>query len=502
MLHCNRESKGASVICNTRRDTTVMVRRMPKLQLHKLAQINRTGTALFGSGSRVFALGSQFIIVLLLTRLFEKAEFGNFIVVFAAYRVIATGVGTGLASVLLYHVSRSEDHAAAEVRLHRMALLIGFVIAIVVSVGAWAAAGPIALETAKPGVEIWLKGMIPFLVFTLLSTLTTGSYEGRGQVAVAILLTEVAPNFLRLFFLCMLFVIHLPNIWVAHIMAASAALPWLLSVRHLFNRSIHGMQAFTTWDCAYAAKLTLYNFAAMQVQGVDMIVAGWMFPAVKVADYAIASRIAALFPFFLQLRVRMFGPVAGKLLGAGHKEELQREVLIAKHFAIISVTLSVAGLLLASPIFLKLFWKSGSLPVMLVMMAFPAVYRALFAAGDRVLQLAGHANWNVCIMLTALSIVVGIPVAFSGTLGILSLPIAMVVSGFLLNPVIAFAVRRTVGIRLLSLGDIVIAVTAALSVILPLVFFQGAALMFSSGCMFLLLSAALVWRNRANWKRA
>lgn len=476
-----------------------MVRSMSIFQLRKLAQVSRTGTALFGSASRVFALGSQFVIVLVLTRLFEKAEFGNFMVAFAAYRVIATGIGTGLAAVLLYHVSRAQDHAIAEVRLHRTALLVGLIAAIIVSAACWAAAAPIAIATAKPGLEMWLKGMTPFLLFTLMSTITTGSYEGRSQVAMAILLTEVAPNFLRLLLLCMLFVVHLPNIWVAHIMALSVALPWLLGVRHVFDRTVRGMQAFTGWDYGYAAKLTLYNFAALQVQGVDMIVAGWLFPAVKVADYAIASRIAALFPFFLQLRVRMFGPVAGKLLGAGDKAGVQREVMIAKHFAILSVTLSVAGLLLVSPLFLKLFWKSGSLPVMLVVMAFPPVYRALFAAGDRLLQLAGHANWNLAIMLTALAIVVGIPFALSGTLGILSLPIAMVISGFLLNPVIAFGVRRTVGVRLLTPADAAIAIGAAIAVVVPLVFFQGAALMFSAGCLFLLLSIVFAWRNRAGW---
>jgi O-antigen/teichoic acid export membrane protein len=479
-----------------------MVRIMSRFELRRFARINRTGTALFGSASRVFALGSQFVIVLVLTRLFEKAEFGDFMVAFAAYRVLATGIGTGLASVLLYHISRSEDNTAGEIRLHRTALLVGLLAATVVSIGSWIAASSIAFETAKPGLEIWLKGMTPFLLFTLMSTITTGSYEGRNQVAMAILLTEVAPNFLRLVLLCGLFVVRLPNIWVAHIMAASVAVPWLIGVRHLFDRSVRGAQAFTGWDYGYAAKLTLYNFAALQVQGVDMIIAGWLFPAEKVADYAIASRIAALFPFFLQLRVRMFGPMAGRLLGTGNKSELQREALIAKHFAMISVTLSVAGLLLASPIFLQLFWKSGSLPMMLVVMAFPPVYRAMFAVGDRLLQVAGHANWNLFIMLASLSLVVGIPFATSGYLGILSLPIAMVVAGFLLNPVIAIAVRRLVGIRLLSAADIIIAVVAGLSVVLPLAFFKGAALMLSSGCMFLVLSLGLVWRNRANWRRS
>lgn len=466
-------------------------------RLIDLVRSKQNRTAVIGSGSRVFALGSQFIIVLVLTRLLAKSEFGNFMIAFAGYRVLASGIGTGMASVLLYHVSRSvEDHDIVEVRLHRGALLLGGLLGLLLCFALWYGAPAIATAFAKPTLMIWLRAMTPFLLATLLATITTGAYEGRSRVATAIMLNEVAPNFIRLVLLGAIPLLHLGEIMVAPIMAISAALPWILSIRHLFARHVRGVRWFSRWDYGYATKLTFYNFAALQVQGIDMIIAGWLFSAESVADYAVASRIGALFPFFQQLRVRMFGPVAGRLLGAKDHDALQREVMAAKDFSMILVTSTAAALLLASPIFLQLFWKSGTLAQLLVLLAFPPVYRSLFAAGDRLLQLAGHADWNLGIMLTALAIVVIVPMTTGPTIGIISLPIAMIISGFLLNPVIAYGVRRMARIDLLVPSDALIAVAAALSVAVPLIWSHGAMLMFWSGGMFLALALTLLVLGR------
>lgn len=465
----------------------------------RLAEASRTGTAVFGSASRIFALGAQFVILLIFSRLFDKADFGNFMVAFAGYRVLGFGVGTGLASVLLYHISRSDD-VAEHVRLHRSALIVGAATALVFCVISWIYAANVALVFQKPELEGWLKAMTPFLFFMLVSTVTTGSFEGQSKVATAIFLAEVAPNFLRLVLLGILPLLGFAGLWVAHVMAISLALPWLVSIRNLARRDIVGIRWFTRWDYGYAIKLTLYNFAAMQVQGIDMIIAGWLFPAEAIADYAIASRLAALFPFFLQLRVRMFGPVAGRLLAEKNAEALAIEVSTVKRFAVILSTTSVGALLLLSPIFLQLFWKSEGLAVLLVLLAFPPVYRALFAAGDRLLQVAGHASWNMWIMSAALSIVVGIPFLIGSSVGIVSLPIAMIISGLLLNPVIAYGVWRTTSIKLIEKRDFLIFAAATLSVVLPLMLVKAGLSMFLSGLMFLSLGIALLWLQRRQAK--
>jgi O-antigen/teichoic acid export membrane protein len=418
-------------------------------------------------------------------------------IAFSAYRLIATGIGTGLASVLLYHVSRrGEDHGELEVRLHRSALLVGTFLALALCAGGWFGADAIASAFEKPGLGMWLKTMTPFLLFSLLGMVSSGSYEGRSQVATAIFLTEVAPNALRLGLLGALPFLGLTDQWVAHVMAASVSLPWILSVRHIFTRSVRGVQWFSLWDYGYAARLAVFNFASLQVQGIDMVVAGWMFPADAVADYAIASRIAALYPFFLQLRVRMFGPVAGRLLARGDHVALQREVTLAKQFSTILVLFTVAGLLLATPLFLRLFWNSSTLATLLIIFAFAPVYRAHFAAGDRLLQMGGHANWNMGIQLAALAIVVGVPVVAGPSIGVVALPIAMTISGFALNPVIAYGARKLAGVTLLQPQDALSVFGAGVAVVVPMLALKGMVAVLVSGAMFLLLALMLLYLHR------
>lgn len=453
-------------------------------------------TALVGSGSRVFALGCQFLVVIILARIMDKSAFGDFMIAFAVYRVIAMGVGTGLASMVLYHVSRGEGEGrtALDIRLHRSALLAGTGVGIVLWCALWVGAPHIAAMTAKPGLAFWLRTMAPFMLVSLLSTITTGSLEGRSKVATSIVLTEVAPNFLRVALLAPMILVSGADRFVALAMTLSVTLPWIVAVLPLLRTGVRGVARLTRWDIGYSAKLTLYNFAAMQVQGIDMIVAGWLFPSERVAEYAIASRLAALFPFFLQLQVRIFAPVAGKLLASDDRQRLQHEVLRVKDTAMVMVTATVAFLLLSAPIFFALFWDSRALPVLLLLMAFPPVYRGLFAAGDRLLQVAGHANWNLGIMLTALGIVVLIPVAGRDVLGIYSLPVAMILSGLLLNPVIAAAVWRTLRLRLLRAEDAIVVGVAASCTIIPLLTLSGIAAVIAAGSGYLLLTGYIIVR--------
>lgn len=459
-------------------------------------------TAILGTASRLFALGSQFIVILILARLMTKDAFGDFMIAFATYRVFSTGIGNGLAAVLLYHLSRAtESGPQLEVQLHRTALLVSGVIAMVLCGSFWLGSETIAQAFAKPALATWMQVMLPFLFFSIMGMVTSGSYEGRSRVSTSIFLTEVAPNGIRLVLLAALPLGGFRDVWVAHAMALSVGIPWLISVRHLWQSDVRGIKGFTAWDYGYAGKLMLYNFAALQVQGVDMIVAGWLFPSEAVADYAVASRIASLFPFFLQLRIRMFGPVAGRLLAANDKAGLQREAMVAKEFSLALVAMTIALLLLASPIFMQMFWSSDTLAVLLVLSAFAPTYRTLFAIGDRTLQLAGHANWNLGIMMSALAIVVGFPTLTGELIGIASLPIAMMASGFILNPVIAYAVRRTTGVLLLRRSDVMVVAAIIAAVTVPLAFTHGTTTLLLSGGLFMLLGSVVLIKTHPQFRK-
>src|SRR5580700_5446718 len=72
-----------------------------------------------GSGARVFGLASQFVVLIILSRILSKDSFGDLMTAFGFYRLTATALGVGGSLVLLFHVSRRPDDRNAEIRLHR-----------------------------------------------------------------------------------------------------------------------------------------------------------------------------------------------------------------------------------------------------------------------------------------------------------------------------------------------------------------------------------------------
>src|ERR1700730_6698663 len=70
-----------------------------------------------GSSARVFGLASQFVVLIILSRMLSKDGFGDLMTAFGFYRVGSAALGIGASLVLLYHVSRRPDDPDAEGRL-------------------------------------------------------------------------------------------------------------------------------------------------------------------------------------------------------------------------------------------------------------------------------------------------------------------------------------------------------------------------------------------------
>src|SRR5487761_1111621 len=139
------------------------------------------------------------------------------------------------------------------------------------------AAGPLAAALGKPALAGWLRELAPFLTFSTLLVIATGALEGRSRVAESIFWGEVAPNAVR--------IVLLPPVF----------LPWLWLARRMWNRAVNGWQRWSRWDYNYCGKFVVATLFANQLGAADIVVASVLFPAVTVADYAIAARLAALF---------------------------------------------------------------------------------------------------------------------------------------------------------------------------------------------------------------
>src|SRR5579872_4465967 len=80
-----------------------------------------------GSGARMFGLASQFVVLVMLSRLLSKQSFGDLMAAFGFYRLTGAALGIGGSLVLLFHVSRQRADRPAEIRLQRFSALVGAV---------------------------------------------------------------------------------------------------------------------------------------------------------------------------------------------------------------------------------------------------------------------------------------------------------------------------------------------------------------------------------------
>lgn len=425
---------------------------MPLAVLHRVRGITgRSRNLGFGAFSRVTALGSQFVVLILLGKFMEKAAFGDFMTVFALTRVLSQGLGIGLATLLVYHISRNAT-VDREISLHRSVTLLSLAISGAVSLCMFFLAPQIAGLFSKPSLVQWLTLLAPFQFFSTLLTVSVGALDGRGRITHSITALELTPNIIRLVMLPMLLPFGFPTIGIAGVMTVSVLLPWIVQMVPLLRHPGAGFAKLTGWDLQYAGKLVLHSFAAMQMQGVDMIVVGWLFSSNQAADYAIASRIAALLPFFQQILMKSFMVKAGRALHDEDRPALQSAILANVRSTILLVGLTSAAALIVYPAFAHLVGDFGSSMPLMAALAVAPVMRAYFSANDPLMRIAGQTNASLTIMLLSCSFVILFPIALKDVIGIYALPLGMFASAVLLNPISGRYLHRRLHVRMMPAG--------------------------------------------------
>jgi O-antigen/teichoic acid export membrane protein len=412
------------------------------------------GILVVGSGARVFGLASQFVVLLMLSRFLPKESFGNLMVALGFYRLAGVALGVGGSLVLLFHVSRRADDHGAEIRLQRFSAVVTALPGVVIALAAFAVATPVANALGKPSLGPWLREMAPFLVFTTLLIVATGALEGRSRVAASIFWGEAAPNAVRLVLLPLVAVLKLPDAYVAHVMTLSVALPWLWLARRMADPSVRGWQRWTAWDLSYSGKFVVSTLFANQLGAADLVVAGALLPAVTVADYAVASRLAALFTFFQLALLKRFAPRAGRLIADHDHGALVREFDVCRRLTIASTALTAGAVLLLAPLLLPLLGNYGGARALMILLAIPAIVQSFYATSDRLLIIAGQAN--VALIVTALSfaLLVAMPFATVSWLGAAAIPAAMMMAVALIGPIIIVRTRQLVGVSSIAWRDL------------------------------------------------
>jgi O-antigen/teichoic acid export membrane protein len=406
-----------------------------------------------GSGARIFGLASQFVVLIMLSRFISKASFGDLMTAFGFYRLVGLALGVGGSLVLLYHVSRRRNDDRAEIRLQRFSALVGAIPSGAIALAAVFAAGPVAAALGKPSLAIWLRELAPFLLFTTLLIITTGALEGRSRVAESIFWGEVAPNAVRIVLLPLVFILKLPDAFVAHVLTLSVLLPWLWLARRMGTRGVAGWQPWSRWDYNYSGKFVAATLFANQLGAADIVIASFLFSSVKVADYAVAARLAALFTFFELALLKRFAPRAGRLLQDKDNAGLHRECDTCRRLAIGCVAMTTSAVLLLSPILLPLLGNYMSARSLLIWLAIPSLVTSFYATSDRLLIIAGQANVALVVTASSFAMLIACPFGIAPWLGPAAISAAMILSSVLVNPVVAVRARQLVGIRTLAWRD-------------------------------------------------
>jgi len=408
---------------------------------------------MWGSLARIFALGSQVVVLVAMSRILEKEEFGNAMIAFAAYRLLSMVAGSGLGSLVVYHVSRAGGEYAADIRLSRSASLAALVVSCLLAGLAIVLAPEIARLFEKPSLSAWLIHMSPMLPFGALILITSASFDARSRVNESIMITEFLPNLLRLIGFPAVLLLQLPGLAVAHVLWISLALPWLWDARRLLASGVSGMTKLTRWDLRYSGWLSFYPVLGQQLQGVDILIAGYLFASSVVADYAIASRLAVFYPFVQYIAARSFAPRAGALFEKGDASAIDRELVQLRRRSILSV-LALTGVIIATaPLTLRLFGDYGGAVPMLIALAFSAVFRSAFAGVDSVLRITGRAAASTLSVGGAMVVVIAGTLALENLLGIYALPVSMLLAAMIFNPLMTFVARRE-GVKSVTVGDL------------------------------------------------
>ena len=164
------------------------------------------------------------------------------------------------------------------------------------------------------------------------------------------MLGEVVPNAIRIALLPLVALMSLPDAYVAHVLTLSVLLPWLWTARRMWNRSIKGITPWTRWDYSYSGKFVVATLFAQQLAAVDILVAGVLFSSRAVADYAVASRIAALYSFFQLALLKRFAPRAGHLMRPATSPRCATRSDLCRRLTIGCGVFTICGILLAGAV--------------------------------------------------------------------------------------------------------------------------------------------------------
>ena len=157
-----------------------------------------------GSGARVFGLASQFVVLIILSRILSKDSFGDLMTAFGFYRLAAwrSASAARWSCCSMSRASATTKRGDQAAPLFRPA---GRRPSARLRWRGLCCAGPIAAALGKPALAIWLQQLAPFAIFSTLLVIRPARSKAARESPNRSFSGEVAPNAVR--------IVLLPIVW-------------------------------------------------------------------------------------------------------------------------------------------------------------------------------------------------------------------------------------------------------------------------------------------------
>lgn len=438
-----------------------------------MAKSSKLSLYLRGTGasvaSTVVQKGSGFASVWLLNRILSKGAYGDYEFAFTTIAILLLLGSGGFNHAVMYRLSRLDESEGKLVGREYAGIAMGWsllcCIGVVVGINVIA---PYVIDTSGgQHILFWLSFLSVLIPLRAAKRVYKAWYQARQRIPEAMLFHNVLPAACKVLFLA--------GVWLTwptpEAVVGAVLLSELGPLAMWYARSpvnpLQFTQGLAWWDVSYSLKLALTSGVSKTTKNADLLMVGLLAGSKATAEYAIASRLAALLMAAgHNILNTILRPRLGRLLGQKNMEGVEREYNQVRLISLCVALALGAGYAVAGETLLGLFGAYQSAYPLLLILAAGYVVHVSFGMSGGYLNIAGYAGWTLATMLTML----GINVALNGLLipvyGANGAALATLISYALVNTTTSGVILHLDGIRTYSIELFVFVLCAGAALLL------------------------------------
>lgn len=410
-------------------------------------------TVALAFGARGFAVLSQLFTTVFLASILGGSKFGDMIVVFATYRLIALSLGTGLYTLLIFNIGDKQHSDRNEKSIYLTSLVLGVGVAMILAIISSLSAPQISNFFEKEGMSFWIFSLSPYLVFLTSLTVTSGYFDGRSKVDHSIVIADLTPNLIQTAGLILIMILGLQSLSTSIVLNTSVAIPALIGTIPLFRSKRPTFFRLRKWDIRYALMNSTTMLSSQQIHGLDLLLIGTFFSSETTGAYAISARIALLIPFVQLILLRKFTPRARHHISKNDIQNFNNELAQLKQWILASVFLLSGISAFIFPL-LQNFLTSELPNIYFLILLLPALFvRACFGGLDVALKMSGRSGLSLLLSILGALLTVSLSIPLFTLLGISGLGLALLFSA-IISTMCGSLILFRFGFRLVNLKNL------------------------------------------------